>query len=329
MANTEISIIVPIYNVEKYINKCIDSIIAQTYTDIEIILVDDGSPDKCPQICDDYAAKDPRIKVIHKTNGGLSDARNTGIEAACGRYIGFVDGDDCIKPDMYERLYNALISADADIAAANFIYVDEKYTPIEDKNKSMPMKDEVISGRTAFERTLEDKGWYYVTIWNKLYKKEIFEDIRFPVGKIHEDEFVAHRIYAGTAKAACIEYSGYMYVQRGGSIMGEQYGIKNLDGIRALEERFDYCVQKGMISYSVKLIQRIYGALLDAYLNLDMKDKENYAAYGEVKRKYLAQCRKIKGLLGLREWIIDVIIFDMMPVINKTAAVLSGRNKRT
>ena len=327
MTEAEISIIVPVYNVEKYINRCVDSIISQTYKNIEIILVDDGSFDMCPAICDNYAMKDSRVSVIHKQNGGLSDARNAGIEAARGRYIGFVDGDDCIKSDMYERLYDALTSADADISISNFIYVDEDCTPVWDKNINMPDRNEVISGMDVLERTLDDKGWYYVTVWNRLYKKEIFENVRFPVGKLHEDEFVAHGIYGNAKKVACIKYSGYMYVQRDGSIMGSEYSIKNLDAAIALTERFDYCMENGMQDCAVKLIQRIYGMLLDAYVKLDMRNKQNKNVYHKTKKIYLTQCKRVRKLINIRDWIIDVIIFGRIPIINKTAAILNGRRK--
>ena len=112
----KISIIVPIYNVEKYLDKCVSSILNQTFTDFELLLVDDGSPDRCGEMCDEYAKKDSRVKVIHRKNGGLSAARNSGIDAACGKYIGFIDSDDYIEENMYEHLYDVITKYDADIA---------------------------------------------------------------------------------------------------------------------------------------------------------------------------------------------------------------------
>lgn len=144
-----ISVIVPVYKVERYLCRCVDSIIAQTYTNLQIILVDDGSPDGSGAICDDYAAKDPRITVIHKENGGLSDARNAGLGAARGSYIGFVDSDDYISVDMYEKLYKAIVACNADMSVCNFRYVDENGNNMEERNNALPVKDEVIDGMTA------------------------------------------------------------------------------------------------------------------------------------------------------------------------------------
>ena len=177
-----ISVIVPVYKVERYLCRCVDSIIAQTYTNLQIILVDDGSPDGSGAICDDYAAKDSRITVIHKKNGGLSDARNAGLVAACGSYIGFVDSDDYIAVDMYEKLYKAIVACNADMSVCNFRYVDENGNNIEERNNALPVKDEVIDGITALTRTLDDKGWYYVTAWNRLYSRKLLQSIYFPDG---------------------------------------------------------------------------------------------------------------------------------------------------
>ena len=140
----KISVIIPLYKVEKYIRGCIDSVISQTYRNLEIILVDDGSPDACGKICDEYAEKDSRIKVVHRKNGGLSAARNTGINFATGKYIAFVDGDDHIHPDMYSQLHFSILQSGADIAICNFLYVDESGKKIIDANKNMPIKTESL-----------------------------------------------------------------------------------------------------------------------------------------------------------------------------------------
>lgn len=240
----KISIIVPVYNVEKYLPRCIDSILAQTYKNIEVILVDDGSPDKCGAICDEYAKKDKCIKVIHKKNGGLSDARNAGINAAMGEYIGFVDSDDYIVPDMYEKLYNAIVKTNSDIAISNFLYVDEMGNEI-GQNNNLPIYDDVLSGRQILgEKMVEDKFWYWVVAWNKLYKKSIFDDIRYPIGKIHEDEFIIHSIYAKVDQVACVPDALIYYVQRSDSIMGRKSSIKNFDAVEALFGRAKYYLRE-------------------------------------------------------------------------------------
>ena len=148
-----ISVVVPVYKVEPYLDRCVESILAQTVTDLEIILVDDGSPDSCPAMCDAWAAREPRIRVIHKPNGGLSSARNAGVDAARGAYIGFVDSDDYILPDMYRRLLAAIREHDAELAICGYAYVDQESGAVDavETGKS-PLKDEVLSREQAYEK---------------------------------------------------------------------------------------------------------------------------------------------------------------------------------
>lgn len=233
-----ISIIVPIYNVEKYLRKCINSILKQTYSNIEIILVDDGSRDSCPAICDEFALKDSRIRTIHKNNGGLSEARNVGLDVAKGEYIGFVDSDDYISQDMYEKLLSAMLKTKADMAVCNFTYVDAFYRFMENKNSLFPVSDEVLDADEYIKRLTGRGGWYFVTAWNKLYKRELFDDLRYPVGKQHEDEFLIHHLVFKCQKIVCIEQSLYFYVQRPDSIMGQKQKLKMMDYGDALIDRY-------------------------------------------------------------------------------------------
>ena len=162
-----ISVIVPIYGVEKYLNKCVESLIGQTYKVLEIILVDDGSKDNCPTLCDEWAKKDSRIKVVHKENGGLSDARNAGLPYATGEYISFIDSDDYIEPTFYERLFAAIEEAGAEIAECGTRYVDECGNEL----KIRQSQDGCFDTLTALKMLIQEKGLYQ-TVWNKLYKKE-------------------------------------------------------------------------------------------------------------------------------------------------------------
>lgn len=238
----KISIIVPIYKVEKYLSKCVESILVQTYTNIEIILVDDGSPDQCGEFCDKYARHDSRIKVIHKENGGLSDARNVGIEAATGTYIAFVDSDDYIHPQMIEKLYEAIYRNNADMSICNFEYV---YSDMicKDNCENSPIKDEVITGKEILIHKLMGSGmWYWVVAWNKLYRKTLFKSIRFPNGKIHEDEFIIHKICGECNRVVCVPDVLYFYVQRKGSITSEKFDIKRLDRAEAELDRCFYLI---------------------------------------------------------------------------------------
>ena len=212
----KISVIIPVYRVEEHLRECVDSVINQTYTNLEIILVDDGSPDSCPQICDEYARADDRVKVIHKPNGGLSSARNAGIDIATGKWIGFVDSDDFIAPNMYEKLY--IIVEGCDLAICNYSKVNEESALLNSDNAHM--KDEVLTKVEAlYKATYPSCMVYYITAWNKLYSSKLFADIRFPEGKLHEDEFIVHHIFDKCAKVATTSECLYMYRQRDGSIM--------------------------------------------------------------------------------------------------------------
>lgn len=211
-----ISIIVPIYKVEKYLDKCIDSLVNQTYKNLEIILVDDGSPDNCPKICDDWAKKDNRIKVIHKQNGGLSEARNFGIEISTGDYIMFVDSDDYLDLEICKTLLDINLKYNSDFAmcGTNIVYEDKevKLNIPENINIQVFENEEVI--RHLFNSNIK----FIVTAWAKLYKRQLFETIRYDVGKIHEDEFIFHKILDKTKKFVYINKPLYYYLQRQGSI---------------------------------------------------------------------------------------------------------------
>lgn len=230
----KISVIVPIYNVEKYLRQCIDSIINQTYKNLEIILVNDGSPDNCGAICDEYSSKDERIKVIHKKNGGLSDARNVGLEIASGDFISFVDSDDWIDIDTYEIMMNNIIKYNANIAVSNINYVyDEKSKPKYDEENI-----HIFNREEAMNELIHD-GLVQAVVWNKIYKKELLDNMQFKVGKLNEDEFFTYKICARAEKIVYIPNILYQYRQRENSIMSN-YSIKRLDGVEALYERLQF-----------------------------------------------------------------------------------------
>lgn len=250
--NELISVIVTIYNIERYIEKCIISIINQTYKNIEIILVDDGSKDKSANICDEYEKKDRRIKVIHKENGGHSDARNTGLDMATGEYYMFVDGDDYIKEDMIERMYDELVKSSTDMVICEFQYVDEDGNYIEQEINKQPPK--VILDEKIFWDTYMTYG--IMVVWCKLFKKKCFENVRFPRGQLHEDEAVMHRLIGNCNEICYINERLYFYVQRNGSTMNKKISIDNLCYINTVYERINYLIGKkiyipiGDINYS-------------------------------------------------------------------------------
>lgn len=254
MKDPKISVIVPVYKVEKYLERCVDSIINQTYKNLEIILIDDGSPDLCPVICDKYAEKDSRIIVIHKENGGLSDARNAGINVSCGEYIVFIDSDDFVKEKYIEKLYEAIQKDDSDLSMCGFTLVDEEGKIISTNLNNSPLVDGTMTGREVLEKYYGFNGWQYVVSWNKLYKREIFNKIRFPYGKTHEDEFVFHNIMFDCKKVSVICDKLLNYVQRDFSIMKTQTLSTKMNRCESLYNRLIFYREKGATSLLDKAV---------------------------------------------------------------------------
>jgi len=215
--NVLVSIIVPIYKVENYLEKCLESIITQTYKNLQIILIDDGSPDGCGKICDEYAIKDPRIIVIHQKNKGLSAARNVGFEKVQGKYIGFVDSDDYIAEDMYESLVDAIEKYNTDISMCSYYKVENNIVA---KAEYPEIKDRVYSKNEALKELLLDhKIQNYV--WNKLYKRDLFANIKFPDGKEFEDIATIFYVFERINSIVKISQTKYFYVMRPESIVND------------------------------------------------------------------------------------------------------------
>ena len=230
--NNLISVIVPVYNVYDYLDKCIQSIQRQSYSNIEIILVDDSSPDKCPEMCDEWARKDSRIKVIHKQNGGLSDARNAGLKVAMGEYISFLDSDDWIEKNFIENLYRVIVEHDCDFSGCKYRKCEEF---CECNCNAEEFQSEIYNTIRGLRALIEES--VHQVVWNKLYKRSLIENIYFETGKYHEDEFWSYQIFANSKKYVEIEYVGYNYFQRQTSIMGEPYSLKRLHAIEAKVSR--------------------------------------------------------------------------------------------
>ena len=313
-ANDLISVIVPIYKVEKYLNRCVDSILSQTYKKIEIILVDDGSPDACGEICDRYIEKDTRIKVIHKENGGLSDARNAGIEAANGEYIIFVDSDDHIVPTMIEKMIEALIASKADLCICNINYVDENGAVINNQNMRSPINNGIYSRDDMLNFLVNDGYWFYVTAWNKLYKANVFRNIRFRVGKYHEDEFLIHEIIDRCDKVVCLEDMLYNYVQREGSIMqDEKLAFRHLQVLDAFEERIWLSKSVGSEELTRKL-KRAYFWDIEVwyYFMRTIYKVPWYRLYGFFAGKMWGALLKYGNIWGKRK-ILKYFVFAFAP----------------
>ena len=239
--NDLISVIVPVYNTQQYLEKCLDSIVKQTYQNLEIILVNDGSIDESEIICQKYQKKDKRIKYIKQHNGGLSVARNTGIENANGKYLIFIDSDDYVNVHFVDELYSALINNNSDIAVCDYQKVYEKDADIYSKNTAVIQKN--VSNK--FDNLYNENSAVTVVAWNKIYKKEIFDKIKYPIGKIHEDEYIIHYILDNIKSITYVRAKYYYYYQRESSITGS-YSIKRLDILEALKDRAVFFENKGM-----------------------------------------------------------------------------------
>ena len=239
-----ISIIVPVYNTEQYLEKCVNSIRNQSYSNLEIILVDDGSADHCDRICDHFAEIDSRITVIHQENGGQSRARNTGIGRAKGELFLFVDSDDDIDENMVEQMYKRIQRDQSDLAVCGHLFLDE----LGNELGTFTMQDSVQTGFQMLEKAYEGTQNDYLLnsiIWNKLYKRILFEQIRFPEGKLQEDEATVYKLLDQCHFVSILSEPLYCYVRHSNSTMTSKYSVKRLDGVEACYERYFFFRKKG------------------------------------------------------------------------------------
>lgn len=229
-----ISVIVPVYRVEKYLADCVDSILAQTFTDFELILVDDGSPDHCGAICDEYAQKDSRIRVIHQENQGLSGARNSGIDVAQGEFITFIDSDDLVSPVYIELLYSGVVTHDADISCCKMISFNDGENTSSYSGLPNSIDTRCFSGREAVLSVYNGTGEVGIWACGKLYRRYLFRKHRFPVGKIHEDQAVVPVVLYEAKCVVSINSSQYYYRTRPGSITQNAFKAARFDNVEAI-----------------------------------------------------------------------------------------------
>lgn len=267
-----VSVIVPVYKVEPYLRKCVDSILSQTYQNLEIILVDDGSPDACGAICDKYAKQDNRITVIHKPNGGLSDARNAGLDVMTGDYVAFVDSDDWIMPRMYETLLQMLKQFQADMAfgaVADDLEQDGKVTTVKVSNYG----DEPFS-ESAVEamRRYFHGSW---AAWDKLYKADLFRDIRYPVGEINEDEAIVLQLLSKCTRVCYTNEVFYHYMRRpsSGSITAASFSVKKLAWQAHCRDNLEF-VQAHYPALVPDAAARYRGSLLWSLTEIALSDED-------------------------------------------------------
>ena len=284
----KVSIVVPIYNVEKFLVRCIDSIVNQTYSNLEIILVDDQSPDNCGAICDDYARKDDRIKVIHQENKGLSGARNSGIDIATGDYIAFIDSDDFIASDYVETLLDTLIKTGADIVQCYYQRFNN-----EDECKTTDNSNVVIKEYSSLEYLKNHNRSNVMTACNKLYKIALFSKIRYPLGKIHEDLATTYKVIDISNKVAVIDKILYYYYDNYESISKGKIKLDKLALIDIYQEQAEYFKVKGYNDLYVTACNNL--AL--AFGTLISYKKDRYQDYDKFITQLNARYRQLRKVL--------------------------------
>lgn len=300
--NERISVVIAAYNVGKYLEKCLDSILTQTYPAFEIIVVDDGSTDNTGLICDQYASAYPQIKAIHQKNQGVSAARNAALDNAHGEYISVVDSDDYLKPNMYETLIQGIIKYDAELIVCNYDNVSEDGKTITKLKKYA--RDECVSPREALQWLDGEHYWTYVNPWNKLYKRELFDDIRYPVGKKFEDNYVIHRLIMKCNKVASISDSLYYYRDNPTSIMRTlKYKLDRIDDFDAAYDRYCIYVEKGYTELLRGTLERVKFPL--RYINkYDVKTEEDKKRIDNMVKCFKQMVKKTGKDAGLLNKII-------------------------
>ena len=285
-----VSVVVPVYKVERWLDRCVRSIVRQSYQNLEIILVDDGSPDGCPALCDAWVVRDGRVRVIHKANGGLSDARNAGLDAMHGDLVAFVDSDDYVEPNYIEKLVDSLMRNNADIAISTIHREDEngRYVPAPYPYGGEDLTSEWVM--TAHD-CMKDMRMVMIVAWNKLYCRRLWKEIRYPVGKINEDEFMFHRVLEQCNKIVLIPDALYHYVARTDSIMHTKYSVRNLDGLEAHIDRLAMYARNGWHDLIAPTFELIVNDYYHALANLELHDTEEICRIRQLSK----QLKSIQG----------------------------------
>lgn len=295
-----ISVIVPVYKVEPYLRRCVDSILGQTFTDFELILVDDGSPDNCPAICDEYARKDTRVHVIHQENGGLSAARNAGIDWAFAnsdsQWLTFVDSDDWVHPEMLERLLNAAL--DHHVAVSICGYAETKGEELEIN------ADQLTPQIWIPEDFFVERNVNATVAWGKLYQKDCFQGIRYPVGKQHEDEFTTYKILFQFKTIIAISAPLYAYFQNEASIMHSSWSPKRLVSIDAKYQQIHFFLEQGYMKAHRAAVGFLLWNIATHVKRIENEHDPKHDAYKKKLRKLLRKkirCNKQELSLSLKK----------------------------
>lgn len=322
-----LSIIVPVYKVEQYLPKCIESILNQSFKDFELILVDDGSPDDSGKICDNYAKQDNRIRVMHKENGGLSSARNAGLDIAQGEYIGFVDSDDWIHEEMYQLLYTLAKKRNADIVQCEFKEVFKEV--FEEQVEAEEIKKSLIQEfmpLEAMRRIYTTYGTLTIIMCNKLYRRKVFEKNRFEVGRIYEDEFIIHKVLNAANKVVHIGKALYYYRQTNNSITRDKFNMRKMDYILALEQRalfFEEIGEQRLLEYTWLRYENILVNIFYCIWKTRISEK---SIQNSIRKKYKVHYRAIKNsVYANKREKVKFRIFRYMP---KLCCILIGGKEK-
>ena len=278
-----ISVIVPVYKVEKYLDQCISSIVNQTYKNIEIILVDDGSPDRCPGICDFWGKMDMRINVIHQKNSGGGQARNRALDIAQGEFIAFVDSDDYIAPTMLEFLHSQFCN-DIDIVECNYCEVQDEKALFSDENDLFEVQE--LTAEEAMLENIKDHIFRQL-IWNKMYRKSVIKNIRFPIGTKIDDEFWTYRVLGNARKLVHTDKKLYAYRQQQNSVMHMLSADRRLEAVEAKMQRHEYIREKMPVLEEESLCNLWFTCLYQGQLMLKtMSKKERHSEWNKLKNVF-------------------------------------------
>ncbi len=293
-----ISVIIPVYNTEQFLKKCIQSVIRQTYGSLEIILVDDGSEDNSGAICNAFAEKDKRIRVLHKQNGGLSSARNAGLDAATGAYIGFVDSDDWIEADMYQTLVSVMEEQECSIVECGVNLCRNQKRRLFQETQNM----EIISGKEALYRQMNMKQDFdipRIAVWSKLFRREFWDENRFPEGKIHEDYMLTCKAFYEAGKAGLVYKGMYNHlVSNQDSIMNSRFGVKDLYLEQQYLDRYKYLRKQGDEKLEACALRNYYKLLLSLYWRCaenGMSEQKHYSRLLMQKKQEIKQMKMPPG----------------------------------
>ena len=309
-----ISVIIPVYNVQEFLGEAIQSVLHQSYTELEIILVDDGSTDNSGKICDDYATSNPQIRVIHTKNGGVSAARNKALDIVRGDYIYFLDSDDYLEPDALETLYNNLVACDADMSVGSLRDVDEQGNEIYIDTLGLPKDIMVMDEKSFWSFSLTNKSGVMVT--NKLFKQSIWKNLRFLEGKIHEDDGALVSIMRQCSTIVCTNKISMNYRVRTGSIMQTTFSEKNLAKIAFLSERVNYFLEKGYFEYCYGAyfsgMQLISKAYLSSEDTLIKRAKDEYKSYRKLAKYLLPHVKCLSKKCSLLLFYSNLYIYTLI-----------------